>query len=57
MPPADESALIGEAQRGSTAAFEELVRRYDRSVLRLALRLLRSEDEARDIYQEAFLRI
>lgn len=57
MPPSDESALIGEAQRGSTAAFEELVRRYDRSVLRLALRLLRSEDEARDIYQEAFLKI
>jgi RNA polymerase sigma-70 factor (ECF subfamily) len=57
VPPADESSLIGEAQRGSTAAFEELVRRYDRSVLSLALRLVRSGDEARDIYQEAFLRI
>jgi RNA polymerase sigma-70 factor, ECF subfamily len=57
VPESDESELIGEAQRGSTAAFEELVRRYDVSVLRLALRLLKSEQEARDIYQEAFLRI
>ncbi len=57
MPASDESELIGEAQRGSTAAFEELVRRHDEGVLRLALRLVRSEQEARDIYQEAFLRI
>lgn len=52
----DEGSLIGEAQRGSAAAFEELVRRYDSGVLRLALRMVRSEDEARDIYQEAFLK-
>jgi RNA polymerase sigma-70 factor (ECF subfamily) len=55
--PTEETALIGEAQRGSHAAFEELVRRCDRSVLRLALNLTRSEDQARDIYQESFLRI
>jgi RNA polymerase sigma-70 factor, ECF subfamily len=54
--PADEDRLIGEAQRGSPEAFEELVRRYDAGVLRLALRLARSEDTARDIYQETFLR-
>src|SRR6266852_5804104 len=42
--------------QGSAAAFEELVRRYDSDVLRLALRSVRSEEEARDIYQEAFLR-
>ncbi len=56
MPPLDDEALIGRAQLGDVASFEELVRRHDRSVLRLALSLLGSEEEARDVYQEAFLR-
>jgi RNA polymerase sigma-70 factor (ECF subfamily) len=53
---ADDSSLVREAQRGDKAAFEELVRRYDRPVLRLALHLTGSEQDAQDIYQEAFLR-
>ena len=53
----DENELIDEAGRGNTAVFEELVRRYDRRVLRLALRIVRSEEEARDVYQEVFLRV
>ena len=56
MPPPEERSLIDGARRGDGAAFGELVRRYDRQVLRLALRLVRSEEEARDIYQESFLR-
>ncbi len=52
----DDSALIREAQRGNRAAFEELVRQYDQAVLRLALNLMRSEHDAQDIYQEAFLK-
>lgn len=52
----DEQALIREAQAGDHLAFEALVRRYDRDVLRLALHLVRHPDEARDIYQEAFLK-
>lgn len=56
MPSPDEGALIEEAREGSAAAFEELVRRYDRRVLRLALGIVRSEEDARDIYQETFLR-
>jgi RNA polymerase sigma-70 factor (ECF subfamily) len=53
----DESALIRAAQHGDAGAFEELVRLYDQSVLRLALNLLRSPEDANDIYQEAFLRV
>lgn len=52
----DDSLLIREAQRGNREAFEELVRQYDRSVLRLALHLTGSEADAQDIYQEAFLK-
>lgn len=57
MQPADDSALVARARGGDGAAFEELVRRYDRGVLRLALRIVGSEEMARDIYQETFLRI
>src|ERR1700724_729288 len=52
----DDSTLIREAQQGNTAAFEELVRQYDRAVLRLAVHLTGSEEDGQDIYQEAFLR-
>jgi RNA polymerase sigma-70 factor, ECF subfamily len=52
----DDSALIREAQQGNTAAFEELVRQYDRAVLRLAIHLTGSPEDGQDIYQEAFLR-
>jgi len=52
----DDSALIRQAQQGNTAAFEELVRQYDRAVLRLAIHLTGSPEDGQDIYQEAFLR-
>jgi len=50
-------SLIRAAQRGDQDAFEQLVRAYDQSVLRLAMNLLRSPEDARDVYQEAFLRV
>src|SRR5256712_12154682 len=53
----DERSLVAEAQAGNRAAFEELVRRYDRDVLRLALNVLRRPEDARDVYQEAFLKV
>ena len=52
----DDRELIVRAQYGDAAAFEELVRNYDQAVLRLALHLTGSEQDAQDIYQEAFLR-
>src|SRR6202158_1276033 len=57
LPHADERCLVAEAQGGSRAAFEELVRRYDRDVLRLALNLMKRPEDARDVYQEAFLKV
>lgn len=53
----DEAALIRAAQKGDQTAFERLVRVYDRGVLRLAMNLLRSPEDAYDVYQEAFLRV
>ena len=53
----DEAALIRAAQQGDQDAFEQLVRQYDQSVLKLAYNLLRSAEDAQDVYQEAFLRV
>jgi len=52
----DDTLLIRQAQMGDATAFEELVRQYDRPVLRLAVHLTGSHEDGRDIYQEAFLR-
>ena len=52
----DDTILIRRAQQGDTAAFEELVRNYDRSVLRLTMRLTDSTEDAQDIYQDTFIR-
>ena len=53
---AAENELIREAQQGSRTAFDTLVRQYDQAVLRLALHLTGSEQDAEDIHQEAFLK-
>ncbi|MFN7924454.1 MAG: RNA polymerase sigma factor [Bryobacteraceae bacterium] len=56
-PLQTEAELIRAAQSGDHEAFEQLVSQYDQQVLRLAFNLLRSHEDARDIYQEAFLRV
>ncbi len=52
----EDDDLIREAQRGQRSAFDALVRRYDQSVLRLALHMLGNEQDAQDIHQEAFIK-
>ena len=54
---AEEHGLVRGAQAGDRLAFESLVRRYDRDVLRLAMNLVKRPEDARDIYQESFLRV
>jgi RNA polymerase sigma-70 factor (ECF subfamily) len=53
----DGPSLIHAAQHGDQEAFAALVQLYDQNVLRIASNLLRSPEEARDVYQEAFLRV
>jgi len=54
---AEEHALVRKAQEGDRSAFDELVRRYDRDVLRLAMNIVHRPEDARDIYQETFLKV
>jgi RNA polymerase sigma-70 factor (ECF subfamily) len=53
--PGDD-ALVASAQKGDQAAFAEIVRRYQRSVHRVAWALVRNDADADDLAQEAFVR-
>jgi len=49
--------LIQKSLQGDNNAFEELIYRYDKSVLSIALKYVRDPDDAKDIYQEVFIRV
>ena len=52
-----DTDLIIQAQKGDQNAFEELVYRYDRNVLSIALKYAVDQDDAKDLYQEVFIRV
>jgi RNA polymerase sigma-70 factor (ECF subfamily) len=52
----DETFLLARARQGDLPAFEEIVRRYQRRVYGVALRIVRSHAIADDVAQEAFLK-
>ena len=49
--------LIRRAQRGEEDAFSELVRRHEARAWRIARNLVGNNEDARDVAQEAFLRV
>lgn len=55
--PASDARLVEEARGGDQAAFGQLVRRYERRLLRVILRFVQDADLAEDLAQEAFLRV
>lgn|SRR5262249_42387299 len=54
--PSDELDLVHAAQNGDISAFEQLVARYDRKLLRIAQHLTHNREDAQDAVQEAFLK-
>ena len=52
-----DEALCGRVAGGDEAAFDLLVERYQQRAYRLAWSILRDSEEARDLSQEAFLRL
>lgn len=50
-----DSELLGRAQRGDNAAFNELVDRYARGLFRLAFSLVGNVADAEDVVQETLL--
>src|SRR5437868_9800733 len=55
-PVSDELALVQAAKGGEVAAFEELVKRYDRNVFRIAQHITQNREDAEDVVQDAFLK-
>ena len=52
----DDLDLVHASKGGDVAAFEELVRRYDRKLFRIAQHLTHNREDAEDVVQEAFLK-
>jgi len=55
--PVDDQTIVRSCLQGDERAFAELVSRYNAAIYRLAWRMLRNEEEARDVVQEVFLRV
>ena len=55
-PPADDSVLIARAVRGDSAAYEEIVQRYQQVAFRTAYVITGSSADAEDAAQEGFVK-
>jgi RNA polymerase sigma-70 factor, ECF subfamily len=53
----EDRGLIARAQQGDAAAFRSLVERHQRRAFAIALGLVRDENDARELVQDAFLRV
>src|SRR6266705_5024446 len=49
-------ALVARAKKGDTAAFEQLVRQYERQIFSVAQHITQNREDAEDITQDAFLK-
>jgi RNA polymerase sigma-70 factor (ECF subfamily) len=56
VEPGGELALVRAAKAGDISAFEQLVKRYDRNIFRLAQHITQNREDAEDVVQEAFLK-
>ena len=50
-------ALVHACKSGNAAAFEELVKRYDTKLFRIAQHITHNREDAQDAVQEAFLKV
>jgi RNA polymerase sigma-70 factor (ECF subfamily) len=52
----DDLTLVHATKRGHASAFEKLVKKYDRKLLRIAQSITHNREEAEDAVQEAFFK-
>jgi RNA polymerase sigma-70 factor (ECF subfamily) len=52
----DDLNLVHASKNGDVAAFEQLVKRYDRKLFRIAHHVTHNREDAEDVVQEAFLK-
>ena len=53
----EDRVLVAQARSGESAAFRKLVERHQRRAFSIALAVVRDENDAREVVQEAFLRV
>ena len=53
---AADNDLVEASRRGDTAAFEQLIKRYDSKLLRIALNVTRNQEDAEEAVQDSFLK-
>src|SRR6185437_15074418 len=56
IEPHPDLELVERAKAGDTAAFEQLVRQYDRQIYRTALHITQNREDAEDITQDVFFK-
>jgi RNA polymerase sigma-70 factor (ECF subfamily) len=56
MVAIDDLDLVHASKNGDVAAFEQLVKRYDRTLLRIAQHVTHNREDSEDVVQEAFLK-
>ena len=56
LADADETTLVAQSREGDTAAFGELVRRYEGKIFRLAQHVTQNREDAQDVLQETFMK-
>jgi RNA polymerase sigma-70 factor (ECF subfamily) len=56
VEPHPDLELVARAKAGDTAAFEKLVRQYDRQIYRTALHITQNREDAEDITQDVFFK-
>ena len=56
LADADETFLVAQSREGDTAAFGELVRRYEGKIFRLAQHVTQNREDAEDVLQETFMK-
>jgi RNA polymerase sigma-70 factor (ECF subfamily) len=54
--PSDDLDLVHASKEGDIAAFEKLVKRYDRRLLRISQTVTRNREDSEDAVQEALLK-
>jgi RNA polymerase sigma-70 factor (ECF subfamily) len=52
----DDLDLVHATQNGDVSAFEQLVKRYDRRLFRIAQHVTHNQEDSQDIVQDAFLK-
>ena len=56
QPGIDEGALVAQVRDGDSRAFNELVRRYEGKIFRLAQHITQNREDAEDVLQETFMK-